>query len=126
MMSASGYLGAIAAKGPVSFTVPSMITTAPAGMTPDAPRRGSVMAYAPRMMIVLVITLHPSQFGTPEPTPPSNTAHDGSRCRAIGEIVHLYRSSAQIHSVDAARRPPHAFPEKAGIHFCRGHRLSPV
>src|ERR1700730_2067960 len=126
MMSASGYLGAIAAKGPVSLTVPSMITTAPAGITPDAPRRGSVMAYAPRMMIVSVITLHPSQLGTPEPTPPSNTTHDGSRCRAIGEIVHLYRSSAPIHSVDAARRPLHAFPAKAGIHFCRGHRLSPV
>src|SRR5580693_9215249 len=95
MMSASGYLGAIAAKGPVSLTVPSMITTAPAGITPDAPRRGSVMAYAPRMMIVSVITLHPSQFGTPEPTPPSNTAHDDSRCRAIGKIVHLYRSGGQ-------------------------------
>ena len=97
-------------RAPVSLTVPSMITTAPAGITPDAPRRGSVMAYAPRMMIVSVITLHPSQFGTPEPTPPSNTAHDGSRCRAIGEIVHLYRSNAQIHSVDAARRPLRAFP----------------
>ena len=44
MMSAPGYLGAIAAKGPVSLTVPSMITTAPAGITPDVPRRGSVIA----------------------------------------------------------------------------------
>ena len=34
--------------------------------------------------------------------------------------------SAQVHSVDAARRPVRAFPAKAGIHFCRGHRLSPV
>jgi hypothetical protein len=34
--------------------------------------------------------------------------------------------SAQIHSVDAARRPLRAFPAKAGIDFCRGHRLSPV
>src|SRR5215831_13575727 len=59
MMLASGYLGAIAAKGPVSLTVPSMITTAPAGIVPDSPRRGSVMAYAPRMMIVSVIISHP-------------------------------------------------------------------
>src|SRR5438552_13680501 len=64
MTSTSGYLGAIAANGPVSLMVPSTITTAPAGITPDAPRRGSVIAYAPRMMIVSVITLHPSQFGT--------------------------------------------------------------
>jgi hypothetical protein len=43
--------------------MPSLITAAPAGITPDAPRRGSVIAYAPRMMIVSVITLDPSQFG---------------------------------------------------------------
>src|ERR1700736_6195470 len=54
-----GYLGAIAANGPVSLMVPSTITTAPSGITPDAPRRGSVIAYAPRMMMVSVIALHP-------------------------------------------------------------------
>src|SRR5713226_7949216 len=54
-----GYLGAIAANGPVSLMVPSTITTAPAGITPDAPRRGSVIAHAPRMMMVYVIALHP-------------------------------------------------------------------
>src|SRR5215831_9547323 len=59
MMLAPGYLGAIAAKGPISLTVPSMITTAPDGITPDLPRRGSVMAYAPRIMIVSVISSHP-------------------------------------------------------------------
>jgi hypothetical protein len=32
----------------------------------------------------------------------------------------LSGSSAQIQSVDAARRPLRAFPAKAGIHFCRG------
>ena len=32
-------------------------------------------------------------------------------------------TSAQVHSVDAARRPLRAFPAKAGIHFCRGHRF---
>src|SRR6266404_919787 len=65
MTPISGYLGAIAANGPVSLTVPSMITTAPAGITPNAPRRGSVIAYAPRMMMVSVITLYPLQFRTP-------------------------------------------------------------
>src|SRR6266404_8920106 len=65
MTTAPGYLGAIAANGPVSLTVPSTITTAPAGITPDAPRRGSVIAYAPRMMMVSVIALHPCKFGTP-------------------------------------------------------------
>src|ERR1700750_3362962 len=65
MMVAPGYVGATAAKGPVSSTVPSTITTAPAGITPDAPRRGSVIAYAPRMIMVSVISLHPLQFGTP-------------------------------------------------------------
>src|SRR5258707_11354192 len=59
MTPISGYLGAIAAKGPVSLMVPSTITTAPSGITPDAPRRGSVIAYAPRMMMVSVIALHP-------------------------------------------------------------------
>jgi hypothetical protein len=59
MISAPGYLAAISAKGPVCLTVPSMITTAPAGITPDAPRRGSVIAYAPRMMMVSVMSLHP-------------------------------------------------------------------
>src|SRR6266436_2728937 len=54
-----GYLGAIAANGPVSLMVPSTITTAPSRITPDAPRRGSVIAYAPRMMMVSVIGLHP-------------------------------------------------------------------
>jgi len=40
--------------------VPSVITTAPAWITPDAPRRGSVITYAPRMMMVSVIGLaHP-------------------------------------------------------------------
>src|SRR5215470_1780891 len=58
MMSAPGYLDAISAKGPVCLTVPSLITTAPAGITPDAPRRGSVIAYAPLMMMVSVIALH--------------------------------------------------------------------
>src|SRR6202011_4669822 len=59
MTPISGYLGAIAANGPVSLTMPSTITTAPSGITPDAPRRGSVIAYAPRMMMVSVIALHP-------------------------------------------------------------------
>src|SRR5712664_4583744 len=59
MTPISGYLGAIAANGPVSLMVPSTITTAPAGITPGAPRRGSVIAYAPRMMMVSVIALHP-------------------------------------------------------------------
>ena len=36
------------------------------------------------------------------------------------------RPSAQIHSVDAARRPSALSQRKAGIDFCRGHRLSPV
>src|SRR6266478_4736507 len=59
MTPISGYLGAIAANGPVSLIVPSTITTAPDGITPDAPRRGSVIACAPRMMMVSVIALHP-------------------------------------------------------------------
>src|SRR5690348_9788819 len=58
MTPAPGYLGAIAANGPVSLMVPSTIATAPAGITPDAPRRGSVIAYAPRMMMGSVIALH--------------------------------------------------------------------
>jgi hypothetical protein len=41
-------------------------------------------------------------------------------------VKQLPLPSAQIHSVDAARRPLRAFPAKAGIHLCRGHRLSPV
>jgi Peptidase dimerisation domain len=32
----------------------------------------------------------------------------------------------QNHSVGSTRHPCLAFPAKAGIHFCRGHRLSPV
>src|SRR3954454_5378325 len=60
-----GYLGAIAANGPASLMVPSAITTAPAGITPDAPRRGSVIAYAPRMMMVSVIALHPCNSAVP-------------------------------------------------------------
>ena len=36
-----------------------MITTAPAGIARGSPRRGSVIAYAPRMMMVSVMTLHP-------------------------------------------------------------------
>jgi hypothetical protein len=72
MMSAPGYLDTIPANEPVSVTVPSTITTAPAGITPDAPRRGSVIAYALRMM-VSVISLHPLQFGTPAGASPDET-----------------------------------------------------
>jgi fructoselysine-6-P-deglycase FrlB-like protein len=54
------------AKGPACLTVPSMITTAPAGITPAAPRRGSVIAYAPRMMMVSVMTLHPCKSARPQ------------------------------------------------------------
>src|SRR5271156_5148732 len=63
MIVAPGYLGAIAVKGPVSLTVPSMIATAPAEITPDAPRRGSVIAYAPRTITLSVITFYPILTG---------------------------------------------------------------
>src|SRR6266481_5650476 len=82
MTRISGYLGAIAANGPVSLIVPSTITTAPAGITPDAPRRGSVIAYAPRMMMVSVIALHPCNSASPRSqapgrifAPPGSTAN---------------------------------------------------
>src|SRR5215468_7144113 len=75
MMVAPGYLAAIAAKGPVSLTAPSMITTAPAGITPDDPRRGSVIAYPLRMMIVSLMTLHPSQFDKPQTPAGTNLVH---------------------------------------------------
>src|SRR6266566_9857917 len=65
MTPISGYLGAIAANGPVSLMAPSSITTAPAGITPGAPRRGSVIAYAPRMMMVSVMALHPCNAARP-------------------------------------------------------------
>jgi len=48
----------------------------------------------------------------------------GFACHRVASRIS--QASAQIHSVDAARRPLRAFPAKAGIHFCRGHRLSPV
>jgi hypothetical protein len=52
----------------------------------------------------------------------------GDHAPRITESNHDMSSdgSAQIHSFDAARRPVRAFPAKAGIHFCRGHRPSPV
>jgi hypothetical protein len=56
----TGIFGSDCVERPVSLMMSSMITTAPAGITPDAPRRGSVIAYAPRMMIVSVIILDPS------------------------------------------------------------------
>jgi hypothetical protein len=46
--------------------------------------------------------------------------------RTADLFININGASAQIHSVDAARRPLGAFPAKAGIHFCRGHLLSPV
>src|SRR5262249_55170562 len=65
MTRVPGYLGAIAANAPVSLIMPSTITTAPAGIAPDVPRRGSVIAYAPRMMMVSVIALHPCHSSRP-------------------------------------------------------------
>jgi hypothetical protein len=75
----TGIFGSDCVEGPVSLMMSSMITTAPAGITPDAPRRGSVIAYAPRMMIVSVITLDPSQFG--RAARPSRS-EDEERCAA--------------------------------------------
>jgi hypothetical protein len=68
------------------------------------------------------------------PNPPDSITHPdgGVAAGQSGETLqrrtrkNLVPSSAQIHSVDAARRPLRGFPAKAGIHLCRGHRLSPV
>jgi hypothetical protein len=50
-----GIFGRNAANDPFSLTMPSVIATAPAGITPVGPRRGSVIAYAPRIMMVSVM-----------------------------------------------------------------------
>jgi len=62
---------------------------------------------------------------------PALTDATGDPRSAFGVACHrvasrISQASAQIHSVDAARRPLRAFAAEAGIHFCRGHRLSPV
>src|SRR6266478_6379077 len=88
MTAISGYLGAIAANAPVSLMVPSTITTAPAGITPDAPRRGSVIAYAPLMMMVSVIALHPCNSARP-------------RSRAWASFLRAVRS--RVHSASTGR-----------------------
>src|SRR6202047_4966905 len=83
MTPVSGYLGAIAANGPVSLMVPSVITTAPAWITPDAPRRGSVSTYAPRMMMVSVIALHTLAISSPAVASPDELLRRGliyTRC----------------------------------------------
>src|ERR1700724_814574 len=88
MTPAPGYLGAIAANGPVSLMVPSTITTVPAGITPDAPRRESVIAYAPRMIMVSVIALHPCNSARP-------------RSRAWTSFLRAVRS--HVHSASTGR-----------------------
>src|ERR1700720_561130 len=83
MTPVRGYLGAIAANGPVSLMVPSVITTAPAWITPDAPRRGSVITYAPRMMMVSVIALHTLAISSPAVASPDELLRRGltyTRC----------------------------------------------
>jgi Transposase DDE domain group 1 len=62
---------------------------------------------------------------------PALTDATGDPRSAFGFACHrvasrISQASAQIRSVNAARRPLRAFPAKAGIHFCRGHRLAPV
>src|SRR3984893_1873428 len=100
MMPIPGYLGAIASNGPVSLMVPSTITTAPSGITPDAPRHGSVIAYAPRMRMVSVIALHPC-----------NSARPRSR-RVVTllarscEITGLPRGSPAATALPRVQRPP--------------------
>jgi hypothetical protein len=54
---APGYFGAIATNGPISAIVLPVIATAPPGITPAWPNRGSVIAWAPRMMIVSAMML---------------------------------------------------------------------
>src|SRR3984893_16217612 len=83
MTPVSGYLGAIAANGPVSLMVPSAITTAPAWITPDTPRRASVITYAPRMMMVSVIALHTLAISSPAVASPDELFRRGltyTRC----------------------------------------------
>src|ERR1700730_10005194 len=100
MTPISGYLGAIAANGPVSLTMPSTITTAPAGITPDAPRRGSVSAYAPRMMMVSVIALHPRNSASPRSQAPGRIFVPPGSTPTNQSPLHYLRSLASCFQHD--------------------------